>query len=161
MRGPNAGERFFGPQAELTLLDANGNLIASPTFSQPITLCYTYDPTDLATVGNSGAFSIELLNTATNQWQRLTTTPDTANSRVCTQLSHFSSYVLGGRLATPSSLPNTGTAAQPLVGAWLWVLLAVALGAGASIKARMIQRTVVPAPVLAKETEASETSIKE
>lgn len=133
---PNAGERFFGPHIELTLFDANGNPISSPTFAQPVELCFNYTAAEAAAIGDARQFVIELYNPATRTWERLTSTLDAANRLICTQLPHLSRYALAARVPLPSALPNTGAAGGALVPGWLWLLLAVLLGAGASLWAR-------------------------
>ena len=143
----NAGERFFGPHIELTFFDATGQLIAHPTFAQPLDLCYNYSAADLAPIGDPALFAIELFNTTTQQWERLQTTLDTANSRVCTTLPHLSLYAVAARVPVPGSLPRTGAADDTAPARWAWGLLALGVGAGASLWARRAQRAAQPVEI--------------
>jgi hypothetical protein len=142
---PSAGERFFGPHVELALFDQNGNPIARPSFQQPITLCFTYSADDLGLIGDPTAFAIELFNPDTKLWERLPSTLDRANRRVCTQLPHLSMYALAARVPQPAALPNTGAADTPAPLAVLWALLALTLGAGAHVWARRMQHRLASA----------------
>ena len=144
--GPNAGERFFGPHVELTFFDVSGQPLVKPNFAQPVTLCFTYAAADLAVIGDPAAFTVELFNPDTKQWERLPSTLDLANSRVCTQLPHFSLYALAARVPQPSALPNTGAPAQPLVGVGVWALLALTLGMSLLFKAEAMQRQSAAVP---------------
>ena len=147
-QGPNAGERFFGPHVELTLFDANGQPLVKPNFAQPVKLCFTYTTADLAVIGDPAAFTIELFNPDTKRWERLPSTLDLANSRVCTQLPHLSLYALAARVPQPSALPNTGASAQSLAGVGLWALLALMLGMGLLFAAQAVQRQPAAAPAV-------------
>jgi len=141
----NAGERFFGPHVELTLFDTNGQPIANPAFVHPVTLCFNYDANDLAILGDPTQFAIELFNTSTQQWDRLTSILDTANSLVCTTLPHLSLYALAARVPVPGALPRTGAPSDPSLPIWIWALLALGLGFGLSAWARRSQRVAQPA----------------
>ncbi|MFN8500882.1 hypothetical protein [Kouleothrix sp.] len=144
-RGPNSGERFFGPHVELTLFDSNGNPIAAPTFKQPVQLCFSYTSADLAIIGDPASFAVELFDPGKKQWERLPSTVDRTHNRVCTLLPHLSLYALAARVPQPSSLPNTSAESGPAVGTWVWVLLALALGTGASIRAHGLRRELTEA----------------
>lgn len=133
---PNAGERFFGPHIELTLLDASGKPIPSPSFAQPVDLCFNYTVGETSAIGDPQLFTIELYDPATRTWQRLPSTVDAGSRRICTQLPHLSRYALAARVPQPAKLPNTGAAGGALVPGWLWLLLVVLLAAGASIWSR-------------------------
>jgi hypothetical protein len=127
------------------LFDANGQPIASPAFVHPISLCFNYSADDLAILGDPAAFAIEFFNTGTRQWDRLQSTLDSANSRVCTTLPHLSLYARAARVPVPGALPRTGTPGDPGLSIWVWALLALGLGLGLSIWARKSQRVVQPA----------------
>jgi hypothetical protein len=129
----NPGDILIGPIADIVLLDSNGGLIASPSFANPIEVCYFYGADELARAGNDPArFTIKFFDSASSAWVALPTAP-TGSGRVCAPVTHLTRFALTARLPVPSTLPNTGAPEAPLLPQWIWVVIALIMMVGAAL----------------------------
>jgi hypothetical protein len=120
---PNAGELFIGSPIDVTFFDSKGSVMSNPNFTGSMTLCADYSAADLALAGGTGNLTIQTYDQTLLKWVALATTAG-ANSSVCAELPHLSTYALAVRnraQATPpaaapaASQPNTQPAVAPAV----------------------------------------------
>ena len=95
------------------------------TFSQPLQLCYTFTDAELAGIGGDAKNFVILTSSDGKTWEELATTVDTANKKVCANVTHFSLFELASHV--PTKIPTTGDASMPW---WMWVV-GLLSGAGA------------------------------
>jgi hypothetical protein len=120
--GPNAGEVFAPWLIEITYFNNEGKMVSNPTFTGSMTLCYDYSAADVAQAGGVGNLTIQTYDPAQAKWVALATTVE-ANSSICTELSHLSTYAVAmpnpaqitPAAAPVSNPPNTQPAVAPAV----------------------------------------------
>jgi hypothetical protein len=133
----NPGDTLLGPLADIVLLDDSGNPVASPSFANPIEVCYIYGASELAVAGNDLArLTIQFYDLAARRWSAVPTTSDTGAGRVCAAVTHLTRFALTTRLPVPSSLPNTGGAQTTLFSSWIWAVIVASLLAGGALVLR-------------------------
>jgi len=130
---PNSGDSFSGPLANIVFIDASGNLVAHPTFANPIEICYAYAAADLARVGNNPAgLAMQFYDEGSATWITLPTAPNSAAGRICATVNHLTKYAVAIHQQVPASLPNTG-ADDAQLGVWIWSAIVLTLLAGATL----------------------------
>jgi len=137
----NSGQVLIGIATDLTLFDTDGKPVTRPTFDQPVQVCFSYSPNELARAGGDPAsLFIQFYDVNAGAWVALPTTANAANQRVCAPVTHFTLFSVAAKVAVPAALPITGGQADPTT--WLWVLIALALGIGGGLvwRARRAQR---------------------
>lgn len=129
------GQRQVLGVVELNFYDANGQLIAHPSFNAPVSICF-----DVSADAGS-PLSVEYYDADQAAWVALPTT--VSGGKACGQATHFTLFgaiegVAAPRAAqpgAPASVPNTGAGSERSMG-WLWAVIALALALGAALVLR-------------------------
>jgi hypothetical protein len=124
----SAGAIFLGDCFQVDWKDSNGTQLAALTaFAKPVTDCLLYNGTQVAQAGGDPAnLRIGFIyDSKTLAWTLVKPTVDSANSRVCTDVSQVFFYQ--GLFTPAPGLPITGGAETTPM--WGWLLTLAALGA--------------------------------
>jgi hypothetical protein len=141
------GFKLLGKAIEALLFDAQGRLLAHPSFANPIQVCFTYTAADLATADSQPAdLVVQSFDTSTSTWVALPTALDSSAHRVCGSVTHLALFALTVRSAAPGAPPQTGAHGTLLPGqlpdtgpqtpglsTWLWVFIALGLVAAVAV----------------------------
>jgi hypothetical protein len=151
----SAGFALLGRAIEITLFDEQGNLIAHPSFANPVQVCFSFSAGDLAQAGgNADALVVQFYDVGAAKWVALPSKVNASKGSACGSVTHFTLFSLAARVSTPdtlpqtgganlpSSLPNTGSGSASDVPMWLWIVSALALIVGGTVifRARLLNR---------------------